>query len=223
MFLTKFQMNPQRRESVRLVGSPQRMHAAVLSTLPPEVSRESGGRMLWRLDAPSKFEWNLYVVSPARPSFEVLQECCGWSQSESWKTADYAPFLAALLPGQRWRFRLTANPVRAQSNGRGRRGVVIPHVTADHQRDWLLKRAERHGFTVPMGEQGPLLDVSRRQQESFTKGEQGSKQRATITRVQFDGILEVSDPRVLSVAMLNGIGRAKAYGCGLLTLAKLTQ
>lgn len=40
--------------------------------------------------------------------------------------------------------------------------------------------------------------------------------------VTFDGRLEVTDPAALRRTLTQGIGKAKAYGCGLITLAPLT-
>lgn len=219
MYLTRFQMNPARRETLRLMGSPQRMHAAVLGTFPPAALDRATTRVLWRLDEPSRHERNLFIVSPVRPSLEDLQDRCGWSQEASWRTADYERLLHRLSVGQRWRFRLTGNPVRSVRTEHGRRGSVSPHLTVDQQRQWLLERAVRHGFFVVEGEHGSQVAVTRRDRESFDKGSDGQRQRATITRAQFDGVLQVHDPELLRHTLINGIGRAKAYGCGLLTLA----
>lgn len=221
MFLTRFRMNPRRRGTVRLADSPQRLHATILGAFPPDRSTAPEGRVLWRLDTPSAHEWTLYVVSPARPSMEQLQEECGWSQEPSWQTADYDPFLEGLATGQRWAFRLAANPVRSVAGKHGSRGRVNPHVTVSHQRGWLLERAGRHGFAI----EGDLVDqlmVTRRERESFGRGRGSSRSTATITRVQYDGLLEVVDPAALRTALSHGIGRAKAYGCGLMTLARVT-
>lgn len=219
MFLTRFRMNPQRRGSVRLIASPQRMHATVLSAFPPDRAESPQGRVLWRLDTPSRHEWNLFVVSPARPSMEQLQDECGWSQEQSWQIADYGPFLEALAAGQRWAFRLTANPVRAVAGERDTRGKVVPHVTAEQQRGWLLERADRHGFSLE-GDLAEQVLVTRRERDSFERGRGERRQRATVSRAQFDGLLEVTDPELLRTSLTQGIGRAKAYGCGLLTLAR---
>ncbi len=35
-----------------------------------------------------------------------------------------------------------------------------------------------------------------------------------------DGLLDVTDPDVLRQALIEGLGHGKAYGCGLLTLAR---
>lgn len=45
----------------------------------------------------------------------------------------------------------------------------------------------------------------------------------TLTSAVYDGVLAVDDPALLRVALLDGIGRAKGYGFGLLTLVPLTD
>lgn len=233
MFFTRFRMNPQKRGSLRLAASAQRMHATVLSAFPPGRASSPEGRVLWRLDMPSRHEWNLYIVSPNRPSMEQLQAECGWSQDPSWETADYEPFLDQIRTGQEWGFRLTANPVRTTAGERGTRGKVRPHVTALQQQGWLVERAGGYGFCIPGSTPGltspdetgpgpaPHVRVTRREQDSFAKGGASRRSFATITRAQFDGVLQVTDAELLRVALTCGIGRAKAYGCGLMTLARL--
>ncbi len=159
------------------------------------------------------------MVSPKAPSMEHLDEQAGWEQHPGGQSREYGPFLERLGTGQRWVFRLTGNPVRSVAAGPGQRGKVVPHVTARQQLTWLLERAERHGFSLGDPED-PTVQVTRRDRNAFDKSEaSGPRRRATITRAQFDGILTVQDPDLLREALTQGIGRAKAYGCGLLTLA----
>ncbi|MDU0334725.1 type I-E CRISPR-associated protein Cas6/Cse3/CasE, partial [Enterococcus sp. 2CBP] len=107
----------------------------------------------------------MFIMSPARPSMEQLQEECGWSQEPSWQTADYARFLDRLEGGQRWAFRLTANPTRSVAGEQDSRGRISPHVSERHQREWLLERAERHGFRID-GELLDALQLTRRERDS---------------------------------------------------------
>jgi CRISPR associated protein. len=38
--------------------------------------------------------------------------------------------------------------------------------------------------------------------------------------VCFDGVIELTDPEVFKEVYVKGIGRAKAFGCGMLSLAR---
>lgn len=217
MFLTRFQINTARRGARKLLSSPQAMHAAVLSSfVDPATGGHGEPRTLWRVDG-SGHDQLLYVVSPGKPDLTHLVEQAGWPTSETWQTRDYGGFLASLQPGQRWAFRLTANPVR---NGRlpHRTGTQrVGHVTVEQQRQWLLTRVERSGFQVTAAAYGdPDVTVHSRQTYTFTRG----GQRVTLRVATFDGMLEVTDSDKLRTTLVTGLGHAKAYGCGLLTLAR---
>lgn len=221
LYFTRFQLNPQRRGTLRLLASPQRIHAAVLSTYPPDThTNPAETRILWRLDNPSKHEFNLFITGPARPSFEALQEQCGWSQQQTWKTAPYAPFLDKLNAGQRWVFRLTANPTRSTAGTRGTRGTRSPHVTPAQQLAWLVDRQHKHGFEIATHGEEPQVRISNRERAAFTKGIDQERSKVTFARAQYDGVLSVTNPDRLRTSLTHGIGRAKSYGCGLMTLAR---
>jgi CRISPR system Cascade subunit CasE len=209
-------INGARRGAWKLLRSPQAMHAAVLSGFPPETETVSdAGRVLWRLDRTPTSIW-LYVTSPSRPDLTHLVEQAGWPTQGAWETRDYEPFLSRLQTGQRWVFRLCANPAHAVNDATGAM-KRYGHVTVAQQQQWLLDRAERNGFAVVVGEAGPDLAVTRRERKVFRR----DSATVTIDTAQFDGQLEVRDPDVLRRALTGGIGRSKAYGCGLMMLAPL--
>ena len=218
-YFSRVRLNPTRRGTRRLVSSPQAMHAAVMGSH-ASVASDDGARILWRLDAPSPHDLAVYVVSPSRPDFTGLIEQAGWPAAETWDTTDYDRFLARLQRGQRWAFRLTANPVRSRSTELGR-GKVSPHITVAHQEAWLLDRAERWGFEVPNGSLGSsALAVRGRHTAEFSRANGSTRRdRVAITKVDYTGVLEVADAQRLQEALVAGMGRAKAYGCGLMTLA----
>lgn len=216
MYLSRMHLNPRRRGTRHLLGNPQAMHAAVMSAFPPDDHEGAPGRVLWRVDQdPGAIA--LYLVSPTPPSFEHLQEQAGWGNRESWAIRDYAPVIDQLGVGRRYAFRLVANPVRTVT---GEDGVKRrhAHVTAAQQLGWLLERAERMGVRFPEADGEPAVRVTGRETARFQRA--GS--RVTIARTRYDGALEVADPAALRRTLVEGIGRAKGYGCGLLTLAPLS-
>jgi CRISPR system Cascade subunit CasE len=222
MYLTQMPLNPQRRSTRDLVGSPQRIHAAVLAGFLPGAADR--GRVLWRLDSDGPHSLNLFVVSAEVPSFDALAEQAGWSSNPVWRTADYGKFLSNLAVGQRWVFRLVANPVRAIRDGgdgasRGRR---VPLIKEADQREWLVARSQRLGFAIPSGSSGGVnLMITKSERVRFDRHTDGVTRSVTVQSAQFDGVLEVTDPEVLRESLTKGVGGAKGYGCGLLTLAPL--
>lgn len=218
MFLTRMALNGARRGAWKLLNSPQAMHAAVLSGFPPESGPvPDDGRVLWRVDRLQNAIW-LYVSSPSAPDFTHIVEQAGWPTQRAWETRDYTPFLSRLAAGQQWRFRLTANPVHAVRDAAGS-AKRFGHVTAAQQERWLLERSERNGFVVTVGANGPDVAVTRRDRRVFRR----ESSTVTLDTAQFDGHLEVVDADALRRALREGIGRAKGYGCGLMTLAPLAE
>jgi CRISPR system Cascade subunit CasE len=122
------------------------------------------------------------------------------------------------------------------------RGFRVAHRTAAQQLEWFLRRSERHGFAIPDatatppgpglqappgGDEpevsalsaGPAVAIVSRDILRFSKRKDGP--RITLSTVTYEGRLRVTDPDALRSALLGGIGPAKGYGQGLLTLAPL--
>lgn len=170
----------------------------------------------------------LYVVSKRPPL----------TQSTAWniQTRDYAPVLEV---GTRLRFDLRANPVvtHAHDGKRGRHDVVMQEKKRllkerglarwqDWQDDdkpglyalvretcgaWLHSRASRLGFEVDK----QSLAVDAYQQHSEKDG------RLSFSTADFSGELTAIDPAAFAVALRNGIGPAKAFGCGLMLVRRV--
>ncbi|MCY7343570.1 MAG: type I-E CRISPR-associated protein Cas6/Cse3/CasE [Pseudonocardia sp.] len=218
MHLTRFEINPQRREARALIASPQRIHASVMAGFPdPHDPHDAhnDGRVLWRLDE-GRHDAVLFVVSLGKPDLTHMVESVG-RPTYGWQTRDYGPFLDRLTAGERWAFRLCANPVHNTRPADGAsRGKRVGHVTVDQQTAWFLRHAERSGFRVIEGAAGqPDLVVRSRRTQRFAR----QQRTVTLTTAVFEGTLLVEDPQTLRAALLGGIGPAKGYGCGLLTLA----
>ncbi len=215
MHLTRFEINPQRRDARKLLASPQHLHASVLAAFPASRPAPAEGRILWRLDE-GQHDHLLYIVSPTEPDLTHLAESIG-RPTQGWLTRDYQPFLDKVAAGDRWAFRLRSNPVHnTAAPGPNSRGKRQPHVTAAQQTDWLHRQAARHGFTIPTGSSDApdLLLRSRRTVRFDRRG-----RTVTLSTAVFEGSMRVDDPAALRAALVGGIGPAKGYGCGLLTLA----
>lgn len=217
MYLSRVRIDPSRAGARRLLASPQRLHAVVAAA-----TDSSDDRPLWRLD-PWEGGLNLLVVSRKEPDFTSLVSQAELLPEDGWQTSQYSRFLDKLTPDQAWVFRLAANPVRSlrrtQSDGSLARGKRVPIVGDRGLREWLLERAEGIGVQL----ETDSFSVTQRRTNNFMRrrpdGSDEARRRVTIAKTQFDGILRVFDTDLLRQAMTHGIGGAKAYGCGLLTLA----
>ncbi len=219
MYLTRFRINTARRGARKLLTSPQALHAAVLAGFAkPEDHTRDGARTLWRLDHTTEHQVNLYIVSPGQPDLTHLVEQAGWPTTDTWQTRPYQPFLDTLEKDQTWAFRLTANPTRD-----GRKTDTAPDtqrfgaVTVEQQTRWLTKRAETNGFTIcQQSDQQLNLIVHRRQTHTFTRHR--GQRPVTLVTATYDGVLRIEDSTQFRRVLTLGLGHARAYGCGLLTL-----
>jgi CRISPR system Cascade subunit CasE len=251
-YLSKIALNPRRRAAVALLSSLHRLHAAILSGLAVQPVTE---RVLWRLDSNTPHRAEILVLTESRPSWAHLVDDAGWPGADGGAplVADYTPLLEHLVRGREFGFRLTANPVQnvprpsrpseqqatrlkeEADNGSRHRGFRVAHRTTAQQLQWLLKRCERHGFSIPdvtaappapglqtEGEDlsaGPAVTIVSRDILRFRKRPDGP--RITLSTATFEGRLRITDPDTLCASLLGGIGPAKGYGQGLLTLAPL--
>lgn len=226
MYISRMGIAVRSLSAARLMGSPYRLHAAVEGAFGPEAVRSCDeGRILWRLDdAPGEDEVWLYIVSPERPNLSDISDQVEGGLVTEHETKSYDRVLTGIREGQIWQFRLKANPVRRVLLDKGRRpnskvvGTLQAHVTEEQQQGWLLDRAESHGFRICTDGVGQLaLRVSKRVREQFHRG--SNSKSVTIATAQFDGVLEVTDAAAFAHALGHGIGRAKGFGCGLITIA----
>lgn len=217
-FFTRIEINPRRRASARVLASPHRLHGAVGTCFPP--SRRPT-RPLWRVDH-TPAGTVLYLVSDVAPDPTGFVEEHGWPAAGGWQTRDYTPVLHAVRDGAAFEFRVAVNPVRNVTApgpdgepGRGR-GIRMAHVTAAQQAAWFASRSSDWGFSVGDPD-APTFRIVERRVLEFPRG--GAT--VTIGMAVIEGTLTVTQPDDLRARLLDGIGPAKAYGCGLLTLAPL--
>ena len=221
-FLTRMEINPRRRAARKYLGSPQVMHAAVEAAFP---AATAGDRRLWRVDQIGEGTY-LYLLSPTKPDLSHLVEEIGRPSISQWDTKDYRPLLDNLNEGQVWAFRLTANATHSGKKA-GREGTQrFGHVTVAQQQAWLLKRLEHWGLEAlvaecdSLEEPVPHINVVGREVLRFGHGHNsGAVANISLARVSYEGLVRITDADLLRKYLVGGMGHAKAYGCGLMTLA----
>jgi CRISPR system Cascade subunit CasE len=124
------------------------------------------------------------------------------------------PWEPSFTDGQSLRFRLRANTVRRIAPSEpGKDGPRVPvAATAEGLRGWLDRRAERSGFAL--GELASVVPGYIYWNKSAKRGE-GLRLRSVV----YEGLLTVRDAGAFRRTVEAGIGPAKAFGFGLLSLA----
>jgi CRISPR system Cascade subunit CasE len=217
MFLTKLTLNPRSSTVRRDLDDINDMHRTLMSAypeLPPRDNFRQTHGVLWRLDT---LQGGLiqYVQSTTEPDWTRLAADYLVRSAE---VRTLEPVLDSVQAGRKYAFRLVGNPTRCvhnDSNPDIRRHVPLG---ADRHLDWLVGKGSQHGFVIPPA-YGGAPDAACTAMPRLT-GKRGKRVKVTIAPSRFDGHLVVTDPDAFKTALVTGIGRAKPYGCGLLTLAR---
>jgi CRISPR system Cascade subunit CasE len=126
--------------------------------------------------------------------------------------------LNSLKAGQRFRFRLRANPCVTRNHKR------LGLLRLVEQEAWVARKGELHGFTVPQSATSLTTEPStvrfdvQVSQEQMLRGKQHAGNGIRVYAVLFDGLLTVTDPERFRLALQTGIGHGKAMGLGLLSV-----
>lgn len=137
--------------------------------------------------------------------------------------------------GEHYRFKLRANPVvKRRENGKPKEyGLIVDakhqlksqniHCVDDYSLDeliqtkgmeWLENKGVQHGFAVKNWDVIIGNDAEYEVKAS-------DKKPFVIRTLDFAGQLEVTDSEKFKLALYRGIGSAKAFGCGLLSIARI--
>ena len=205
MYLTRMELDLSRRDTMRALQAPNLFHGAIERSFPGPRARR-----LWRVDALKGAQY-LLILSGEEPD---LSEACRQFGTGGWETLPYEALLERTTVGTQWHFRLTANPTVSRKEEGDARGTVYAHITARHQEQWLLDRAAGNGFEL---RRGAFLPVGSRWYR-FRKQKGGAV--VSLLSVTYEGHLTVKDAERFRAALTGGIGRGKAYGMGLMTVAR---
>ncbi len=115
----------------------------------------------------------------------------------------------AFLEFPQYRFECVLNPV-CKDNETGRR---VPLRGRDAIASWFIKKAPSCGFVLDEAS----LQVVEISVDSFEK----ARQKITLSKVRFTGILTVENKDRFVESVAHGIGHGKAFGCGLLQIVPL--
>ncbi|CAN1570122.1 casE_Cse3, CRISPR-associated protein Cas6/Cse3/CasE, subtype I-E/ECOLI [Mycobacteriaceae bacterium] len=214
MFLTRLTLEPTAYRAARLLRDTQQLHAAIAASFPDG----PGGRLLWRIEPVDRSgQIQILVASPGGPTESELWERI--TTPDRAQTRPYGPLLDRLAKGDRYRFRTTLNPVRTHN------GKHTPIFDRSAQTVWVATKLGANGVSLnahspDLDADEPDVQITATSSDRFTRA--GSPGTIELLKVTFDGSLTVTDPEKLRHALCNGIGRAKGYGCGMLTLAPAT-
>lgn len=223
MFLHRIHLDLRCREARRDLSDPYQLHATLCRAFSPPDRKCPEGEILWRLEPETDPDGcpRILVQSRRIPDWTGIGV-------KGWLVKADPPIdlknrlkLDALKIGQRFRFRLRANPCVTRD------GKRLGLLRLEEQEQWISRKGHLHGFVLP---QLPSFDLpeSRRErvdvrvsQEQILRGTQHAGNGIRIFSVLYDGILSVNEPAKFRDALQTGIGHGKVMGLGLLSVGPI--
>lgn len=234
LYLSRLILDTRHRDAQRELADCSQLHARVMSAFPgaPDnaAAREHFG-VLYRLeplDDPARAR--LLVQSNAMPDWSALPSGYLAPPLDARGNPAVRPIedeIGRVRQGMRLRFRLRANPTKRISERNAEQdarwhGKRIELRRAPDQLAWLERKAVAGGFRllgVEVADAPPLPDV--RIGDAPKQYGRRAGERLSFGVALFEGRLEVVDAARFGETLRGGIGSAKAYGFGLLSIALL--
>lgn len=121
------------------------------------------------------------------------------------------------VAGQQLAFLLTANPIKTvvdtllpTKSDKSSKKCRVPLIREEDQRQWLARKLDSTGKVE-------VTNILPHPPIYFRKGSKAGK----LVTTTFEGIIRVDKPDFLIALLENGIGPAKAFGCGLLLVRRV--
>lgn len=227
MYLMRAFLNPDSAAVKADVASPESLHKSVMrvfSGLRGPLARQEHG-ILHRLDVdtggrlillvqgrlcPDPTRWPTGYLAGPETDIDLA-----FSSLENPAIRDVSRERAAIDAGRRFLFRLKANTTKRLSTkspnvSAAQIGKRVPVRGDDGRRQWLIRHASFAGFDVDPS----VVRITELPPASSRVGK-----RVTVAGAVFEGTLNVTDGDRFRHALAHGIGPAKAYGFGLLSIA----
>ncbi|MBV1879327.1 MAG: type I-E CRISPR-associated protein Cas6/Cse3/CasE [Pseudomonadales bacterium] len=184
-------------------------------------------KKIWQLfpNQPDAARTFLFRVETHRQGvgYELLmQSQCAPADAEKMNILGQKEFRPNFILGQRLRFRLRANPtktIKDPSKGnvtkKGKtspRTVRVPLIHDEQQRVWLMRK---------MKDVTSLQSLIVQPERALYFRKAKTQHSGKIQPVIFEGVFEVKNVEAFQTILEAGIGPAKAFGCGLLSLAAM--
>jgi CRISPR system Cascade subunit CasE len=220
MFLSRIHLDLRCKDARRDLSNPYQLHSTFCRAFSPPDTKCPNGEFLWRLEPESDSAGypRILVQSRRVPDWNGIT-VKGWlAKADSAIDLKERLKLYSLKAGQRFRFRLRANPCVTKN------GKRLGLLKQQDQERWLVRKGGQHGFALPellpfdySESSEERIDV-RVTQEQMLRDKQHSDNSIRIFSVLYDGMLTVTEPELFRNALQTGIGHGKVMGLGLLSV-----
>ena len=213
LYLSRLLLDLRSQRVQRELGDLYEMHRTVMAAF-PDGCRGAGERVLFRVDPlRGRAEAALLVQSRVEPDWTFLAHrpgARGYLAVGAGDNPAVKRYTLSLRLGQNLAFRLLANPTVKRA------GKRLGLLREEDQRAWLARKLAAAGAEL-LSCRAVSLGLQRSERNPAK-----DREVQTHLAVLFDGALYVRDGERLAAAVAEGIGAAKGYGFGLLSLARVS-
>jgi CRISPR system Cascade subunit CasE len=215
MYLSRLILSPRNRRVQKEIADPYQMHKSLMRSFPDDLDRERD-RVLFRVETDLRTGMiTVLLQSTLEPRWGWLDDngAQGYLLPMDEPNPAVKEFDLNLAPGQVLAFRLRANPTvkrKFESGDHKRVGLY----GEEKQIEWLKRKGEQGGFRLLSARTSGQDVIQGRIRRN------GKRHDLKLLSIQFDGLLQVTDPDRLRESVQQGIGSGKALGFGLLSLAR---
>lgn len=206
--LARIRLNPHHRAVQRDVHDADQMHKTLMRMVPDRLGdsarRQTG--LLYRLETDDEGH-TLFVQSTHPLDTNALPSGYGTAH-----TRELTPMFAALREGLGVRYRIVVTPAKRERlalDRKNERGRILP-LSGPEADQWWRRRAAAAGLQLHT-----IIPLTLPAASSRTPDKRGMRHRL----IRYDGTATITDTTALTTAVLDGIGRGKSHGAGLLSLA----
>lgn len=225
MFLHRIHLNLRNKEARRDLADPYQLHATLCRAFSAPETKCPKGEFLWRLEPETDIQGRprILVQSRSLPDWDRIGARDWLAETNPGIDLKDRLGLDSLRPGQRFRFRLRANPNVCRE---GKRLGLLRQV---EQEEWIERKGQLHGFSLPRMTTFDLTEAAqarvdvRISQEQMVRGRQHSGNQIRVFSVLYDGMLTVTQTEKFRDALKAGIGHGKVMGLGLLSVVPTTE
>jgi len=248
MYLSRLILDLSSRQVWSEIARPYEMHRTLMRAFPEVDGDGSKARanfdVLFRADVDERRgRVTVYVQSAVEPDWSFLETRDGYLLAEAEvpnpACKNVTGALERLETGQVLSFRLRANPTKRIPEGAKNedklKGKRVGLLREDEQVAWLIRKGQERekdkpgGLEILMAEvEGndgqihlvPRVNACPEGNQRDRKSDNGSRYQTTHLAVRFEGLLRITDADAFRETIVRGIGPGKAFGFGLLSVAR---
>lgn len=217
MFLSKLILNPKCNQVRSELAQPYEMHRTIMTAYPYKRNNNEPFGVLFRIDENRKNgKIILLVQTQEKPYWEYIIAHNEKYLLEEPEIKEIDEIFSKISNGNIFRFRLCANPSKKIKDKKGQeaeRSLRIGLYKESEQEHWIrTQKAKDNGFKIL---NLTIIPQGYKESKKFKNNNPIIKHFSVL----YEGVLQVTDKNNFVKGLKNGIGSAKAFGFGLLSIA----